>query len=41
MLDAMERGTSIREIEAGDRAGRQRRGVRVGYFLQFGYPGEG
>lgn len=40
MLDAMERGTSIREIEEAT-ARLKRRGVRVGYFLQFGYPGEG
>jgi len=40
VLDAMERGTSIREIE--DATARLKRyGVRVGYYLQFGYPGEG
>jgi radical SAM superfamily enzyme YgiQ (UPF0313 family) len=39
ILDAMEKGTTIEQIEAATR-GLKRAGVRVGLFLQFGYPGE-
>jgi len=39
ILDAMEKGTTVEEIE--DSAARLRHaGIRVGFFLQFGYPGE-
>ena len=40
VLDAMEKGTRIEEIEAA-RARLKEAGIRVGFFLQFGYPGEG
>lgn len=40
VLDAMEKGTTVAQIaEARKRLGDL--GVRVGYFIQFGYPGEG
>ena len=39
ILDAMEKGTTVEEIKAA--AARLREaGVKVGFFLQFGYPGE-
>jgi anaerobic magnesium-protoporphyrin IX monomethyl ester cyclase len=39
ILDAMEKGTRVEEIRAS--AARLRRtGIAVGFFLQFGYPGE-
>lgn len=39
ILDAMEKGTRVEQIhEAAQRL--KRAGVRVGFFLQFGYPGE-
>jgi anaerobic magnesium-protoporphyrin IX monomethyl ester cyclase len=39
VLDAMEKGTTIAQIR--DAAGRLRAaGIRVAFFLQFGYPGE-
>lgn len=39
ILDAMEKGTRVEQIhEAARRL--KRAGVRVGFFLQFGYPGE-
>lgn len=39
ILDAMEKGTTIEQIaEARRRLGEA--GIRVGFFLQFGYPGE-
>ena len=39
ILDAMDKGTRIEQIyEATARL--HRAGIRVGYFLQFGYPGE-
>jgi anaerobic magnesium-protoporphyrin IX monomethyl ester cyclase len=39
ILDAMEKGTTIAQIESAVRALR-RAGIEVGFFLQFGYPGE-
>jgi anaerobic magnesium-protoporphyrin IX monomethyl ester cyclase len=40
VLDAMDKGTTIEQIRGA--VGRLRAaGVRVGFFLQFGYPGEG
>jgi anaerobic magnesium-protoporphyrin IX monomethyl ester cyclase len=40
VLDAMDKGISVDQIRSA--VGRLRRwGVRVGLFLQFGYPGEG
>ncbi len=39
ILDAMEKGTTVAEIQ--DAAARLRAtGIKVGFFLQFGYPGE-
>lgn len=39
ILDAMEKGTRVEQIrEATQRL--HARGIRVGFFLQFGYPGE-
>jgi radical SAM superfamily enzyme YgiQ (UPF0313 family) len=39
ILDAMEKGTTVDQIrEATQRLHRE--GIRVGFFLQFGYPGE-
>ena len=39
ILDAMEKGTRVEQIH--EAAGRLKRaGIRVGFFLQFGYPGE-
>ena len=39
ILDAMEKGTRVRQVlEARENLGRH--GIRAGYFLQFGYPGE-
>lgn len=40
ILDAMEKGTTVEEIVHATAALRSC-GVRVGYFIQFGYPGEG
>jgi radical SAM superfamily enzyme YgiQ (UPF0313 family) len=39
ILDAMEKGTRVEQIYAAARALRDA-GIRVGFFLQFGYPGE-
>lgn len=39
ILDAMEKGTRVEQIYAAARALRAA-GIRVGFFLQFGYPGE-
>src|SRR5262249_8722898 len=40
VLDAMEKGTTVAQI--GEATARLRAaGIEVGYFLQFGYPGEG
>jgi len=39
ILDAMEKGTRIEQIEETTRRLREH-GVRVGYFIQLGYPGE-
>lgn len=39
ILDAMDKGTSVREIEEAATLLR-RKGIRTGFFLQFGYPGE-
>jgi anaerobic magnesium-protoporphyrin IX monomethyl ester cyclase len=40
VLDAMEKGTKVEQIE--EAAGQLRAaGIRVAFFLQFGYPGEG
>lgn len=39
ILDAMEKGTTVAQILEATRALKQA-GIRVGFFLQFGYPGE-
>ncbi len=39
VLDAMEKGTTIEQIDQAT-ALLHRIGIRVGFFLQFGYPGE-
>jgi anaerobic magnesium-protoporphyrin IX monomethyl ester cyclase len=39
VLDAMDKGTTVAQIEEAARRLRAA-GVRVGFFLQFGYPGE-
>jgi len=39
ILDAMDKGTTIKEIEDASVLLR-RKGIRTGFFLQFGYPGE-
>ncbi|MDZ4769867.1 MAG: radical SAM protein [Chloroflexota bacterium] len=39
ILDAMEKGTTVEQIYASAR-GLHAHGVKVGFFLQFGYPGE-
>ena len=39
VLDAMEKGTTVAQIRAAA-AALHAAGVRVGFFLQFGYPGE-
>ncbi len=39
ILDAMEKGTTIAQIAEATRR-LKHAGVKVGYFLQFGYPGE-
>ncbi len=39
ILDAMEKGATVDAIRAAAR-GLRRRGVKVGFFIQFGYPGE-
>ena len=39
VLDAMDKGTTVEQIHAATRA-MQRHGIRVGFFLQLGYPGE-
>jgi anaerobic magnesium-protoporphyrin IX monomethyl ester cyclase len=39
ILDAMDKGTTVREILDATRRLRAH-GIEVGYFLQFGYPGE-
>lgn len=39
ILDAMEKGTTVEEIYESTRLLRSA-GIRVGFFLQFGYPGE-
>lgn len=39
VLDAMEKGTTVEEIGLATRMLREA-GIRVGFFLQFGYPGE-
>ncbi|MBI3978711.1 MAG: B12-binding domain-containing radical SAM protein [Chloroflexi bacterium] len=40
ILDAMEKGIRLEQIATAARLLRQA-GIRVGFFLQFGYPGEG
>ncbi|HEX9637003.1 MAG TPA: radical SAM protein [Acidobacteriota bacterium] len=40
ILDAMEKGIRVEQIRAAARRLHQA-GIRVGFFLQFGYPGEG
>jgi radical SAM superfamily enzyme YgiQ (UPF0313 family) len=40
ILDAMEKGTTVKQIREATSLLRSR-GIRVCYFLQFGYPGEG
>jgi anaerobic magnesium-protoporphyrin IX monomethyl ester cyclase len=39
VLDAMDKGTTISQIEESASLLR-RKGIKVGFFLQFGYPGE-
>ncbi|MGE3471471.1 MAG: radical SAM protein, partial [Vicinamibacterales bacterium] len=39
VLDAMEKGQTVADIRRATRA-LKAAGIRVGYFLQFGYPGE-
>jgi radical SAM superfamily enzyme YgiQ (UPF0313 family) len=39
VLDAMDKGITVAQIRAAARE-LQRRGIQVGLFLQFGYPGE-
>lgn len=39
ILDAMEKGTTIEQIYEATRR-MQHAGIRVGFFLQYGYPGE-
>lgn len=39
VLDAMDKGTTIAQIEEAASLLRKK-GIRVGFFLQFGYPGE-
>ena len=39
VLDAMEKGTTVEQIAAASRL-LQEAGIEVGFFLQFGYPGE-
>jgi radical SAM superfamily enzyme YgiQ (UPF0313 family) len=39
VLDAMDKGTRVEQIYEA-RENLKRHGIRVGYFLQFGYPGE-
>lgn len=39
ILDAMEKGTTVEQIEEAARRAREV-GIRIGFFLQFGYPGE-
>jgi anaerobic magnesium-protoporphyrin IX monomethyl ester cyclase len=39
ILDAMEKGATVEQIHEATRRLR-RAGIRVGFFLQFGYPGE-
>ena len=39
ILDAMEKGTTVQQIETATRELKSR-GIRVGHFIQFGYPGE-
>ena len=39
ILDAMDKGTRVEQI-AKARENLRREGIRAGYFLQFGYPGE-
>jgi anaerobic magnesium-protoporphyrin IX monomethyl ester cyclase len=39
ILDAMDKGTTVDQIRLATRRLREN-GIRVGYFLQFGYPGE-
>jgi anaerobic magnesium-protoporphyrin IX monomethyl ester cyclase len=40
ILDAMEKGTTVAQIRDAARRLREH-GIEVGFFLQFGYPGEG
>jgi len=39
ILDAMDKGTRVRQVFEA-RENLRRHGVRAGFFLQFGYPGE-
>ena len=39
ILDAMEKGTKVEQIHQA-RENLRRNGIRTGFFLQFGYPGE-
>ena len=39
VLDAMEKGTTVQQMYEA-RHNLKRKGIRVGWFLQFGYPGE-
>jgi len=38
-LDAMDKGTTIEQIRAASKLIRQK-GIKLGFFIQFGYPGE-
>ncbi|MFQ5793376.1 MAG: B12-binding domain-containing radical SAM protein, partial [Acidobacteriota bacterium] len=40
ILDAMDKGTRVEQIHNATKLLRSR-GIRIGFFLQFGYPGEG
>jgi len=39
ILDAMEKGTTIEQIKLATRKLKEKK-IKVGYFVQFGYPGE-
>lgn len=39
VLDAMEKGTTVQQVEQAT-ANLRKKGIRVGHFIQFGYPGE-
>ena len=39
ILDAMDKGTTVEQIQLATRRLKEKR-IKIGYFLQFGYPGE-